>query len=63
MQKNTKVRIKVNHKFHPGRTGYFQFQGEGPSKDAYVFADEVVSDNTCPVTLFAVGPGDFEKVS
>lgn len=60
MNKGDKVRIKSSHRFHSGRIGSFQFEGEGPSKGTYVFAD---ADKVNPMTFFAVGPEDFEILS
>ena len=53
MKLNQKCVVSSDHKFWPGRVGYFQFYGEGLSDGTAVLSAEP-SSNDGPKTLFSV---------
>ncbi len=59
MEENTKVQVVADHKYHPGRIGFFQFEGTGPSKDC-VMLSSLPDTFSGPQEFFVVGAGEFE---
>lgn len=37
--KGQSYRVRLGHRFHPGRLGIFEFMGEGPSAGVVVLCD------------------------
>lgn len=71
LEKNQKVIVKSDHKFHAGRVGYFRFYG-GP-EDGYdidehgypiekiiVLSSEPHDSENESMTIFCIGQGDYK---
>lgn len=54
MKKDQMVRVRKDHIFHPGRIGFFQFEGTGPSTGWVMFSTAPGGN-----VLFSVKKEDF----